>query len=210
MASESDLATLRAFIAAGNDGGGGVPDETSDATERANVREVEADADAESSQDRQTARDINRADENRADRRARGDDGGGLFSPLNPLVHWVEDAPTPGGNLALVFLIVFLAFALIPVNAGRTRLQLIWLVLTNQATLPTFAQSLIYGLGQGMTAGVNDIFNGITGIFTGQTGQAGQAGQTAVTPSGGGGAPANTPYAAPASADLLAPSRIGG
>lgn len=49
---------------------------------------------------------------------------------------WAANAPTPGGNLALVLLLLFFAFAIIPVNAGKTRLQLIWLVLTGGANLP--------------------------------------------------------------------------
>lgn len=56
------------------------------------------------------------------------------------LSDWIGEraanAPTPGGNLALILLLLFFAFAIIPVNAGKTRLQLIWLVLTGGADLP--------------------------------------------------------------------------
>jgi len=56
------------------------------------------------------------------------------------LSDWIGEraanAPTPGGNLALLLLLLFFAFAIIPVNAGKTRLQLIWLVLTGGADLP--------------------------------------------------------------------------
>lgn len=51
---------------------------------------------------------------------------------LNAVHDWAENLPTPGGNLALVLILVFFAFAVIPVNGGNTRLQLIWLVLTGQ------------------------------------------------------------------------------
>lgn len=64
--------------------------------------------------------------------------------PARPLVHGltavgqrIGDAPRPGGLGGLVALLVVFALVIIPVNSGRTRLQLIWLSLTGQASLPT-------------------------------------------------------------------------
>ena len=81
------------------------------------------------------------------------------------LSDWIGEraanAPTPGGNLALLLLLLFFAFAIIPVNAGKTRLQLIWLVLTGGADLPgqgaasgPTAQQASSALQAGATGGV--------------------------------------------------------
>ena len=51
------------------------------------------------------------------------------------VVDWLANLPTPGGNLALLLILVFFAWAIIPVNHGATRLQLIWLVLIGKADL---------------------------------------------------------------------------
>lgn len=47
----------------------------------------------------------------------------------------IANLPTPGGNLALLLILVFFAWAVIPINHGATRVQLIWLVLTGRADL---------------------------------------------------------------------------
>ena len=45
--------------------------------------------------------------------------------------------PTPGGIMPLVFILVVLLWAIVPVGAnGATRLKLLWLVLTGQAGMP--------------------------------------------------------------------------
>lgn len=100
------------------------------------------------------------------------------------LSDWVGEraasAPTPGGNLALLLILLFFAFAIIPVNAGKTRLQLIWLVLTGGADLPgqgaasgptatqqVELQAILSGVGTGIgaTLGVPQL-----GALIGQSG----------------------------------------
>ncbi|MBF6613881.1 MAG: hypothetical protein IVW55_12205 [Chloroflexi bacterium] len=44
--------------------------------------------------------------------------------------------PTPGGLSALTATLVLLVSAVVPVNAGYTRLQLLWLTLTGKTSLP--------------------------------------------------------------------------
>lgn len=43
---------------------------------------------------------------------------------------------TPGGVGILIFVLMFFIWAIIPVSNGKTRLQLLWAVLTNQAYFP--------------------------------------------------------------------------
>lgn len=94
------------------------------------------------------------------------------------LASWAENIPTPGGNLALVLMLLFFAFAIIPVNAGKTRLQLIWLVLTGNADLPgagqasgpTAAQQVGSAIGTGAAAVGSQLPTGIgtaIGVATG-------------------------------------------
>jgi len=84
------------------------------------------------------------------------------------LSDWIGEraanAPTPGGNLALLLLLLFFAFAIIPVNAGKTRLQLIWLVLTGGADLPGQEPAT------GPTRGQSALQAGATGGVLGGTG----------------------------------------
>lgn len=64
-----------------------------------------------------------------------GKSGGGIGDFFGKSVKWIASRPTPGGNLALLLILVFFAWAIIPVNHGATRLQLLWLVLTGKADL---------------------------------------------------------------------------
>lgn len=138
------------------------------------------------------------------------------------LSDWIGEraanAPTPGGNLALLLLLLFFAFAIIPVNAGKTRLQLIWLVLTGGADLPgqgaasgpTASQSAS-ALQAGATGGV------LAGTGVGTTIGAGLTGGLIPALSGGGpGGPNAAGYIPPSqqsgagSIGGLASGQIGG
>lgn len=72
------------------------------------------------------------------------------------------NVPTPGGVFPLFLTAVLLASAVVPVNAGLTRLQLMWLTLLGQTDLPDTTSpqapdssvSTIVGLGRGSRGGV--------------------------------------------------------
>ncbi len=53
------------------------------------------------------------------------------------VVNWVSSRPTPGGISALLVVLIFFLFVIVPVNGKYTRLQLIWLTLTGHTKLPT-------------------------------------------------------------------------
>jgi hypothetical protein len=56
-----------------------------------------------------------------------------VASVTNPARDFMARQPTPGGVGMLVFVLIFLSFALIPVSPqGRTRLMLLWSMLTGR------------------------------------------------------------------------------
>ena len=173
-ASEADLATLRTFIAQGGRFGvdkqgnpvAAIPDaaptpapsSAPQAQARAQERsqrqsQAQADRQARQQRSQQQADTRRQRSETRNAKSAR--------APLDGLTNWVEGLPTPGGNLALLLILLFFAFAIIPVNGGATRLELIYLVLTGGADLPTNAAGTS-GNTQASTPGASDVARGIS------------------------------------------------
>lgn len=92
-------------------------------------------------------------------------------------VAWAEGLPTPGGIMALVLILIFFIWAVVPVNNGLTRMQLLYLTLTGKTRIageqpmPTqgstgkdgnqAAQGWWSWLG-GMEQGVNAVINPIS------------------------------------------------
>ena len=144
MADDADLAAIRAFVASGGqfqtDKDGNIVAPIDPATPQAATATPAAPA--ADSRANETPAEV--AEDNReqaeADNRRRQPQRPARKpvskGPLKGLVNWANNVPTPGGNLALVLILLFFAFAIIPVNSGRTRLQLIWDVLTGNAELP--------------------------------------------------------------------------
>lgn len=60
---------------------------------------------------------------------------------------------TPGGIGFLVFVLMFFIWAIIPINSGKTRLQLLWGVLTNQVYLKDEGEGPSGGGGAGGSFG---------------------------------------------------------
>lgn len=207
MSSDADLAAIRAFVATGGqfqtdkDGNIVAPiDATTDTVEidtpaapaapaappAATPGERAADeAKAQREADRQADR-ATRQQRQQQQEQQRQREKNPLFRFSQGLADWAGNLPTPGGNLALVLILVFFAFAIIPVNAGKTRLQLIWLVLTGNADLqgsvPPSGQDAVGqiaavtpGVASGIATGIGI---GLGGAFPG------------VVPSGGGADPA--------------------
>jgi hypothetical protein len=69
-----------------------------------------------------------------------------LGNPAMRVAGWLDSlhrrAEQPGSVLPLVFVLVFLIFAMVPVNGSATRLELIWRALTGGAALPPSATEL--------------------------------------------------------------------
>lgn len=139
-------------------------------------RDAQAQADRQARQTRVQQRAQQQAQQQADARRRRVEERNAKSAraPFDAVTSWVEGLPTPGGNLALLLILLFFAFAIIPVNGGATRLELIWLVLTGGADLPTTAAGT-GGNTQTSTPGVGDIAAGLgTGLGT----AAGVAGST--------------------------------
>lgn len=160
MADDTDLAAIRDWVAAGGKIGvdkegnpvlpsGVLADEgltqTTPATPAASAAQTAdmADMTPQQADQARLARDEARAAQRKAPKpapQAKKQEKGAGFGLLgrlsDALATWAANMPTPGGNLALLLILLFFAFAIIPVNAGKTRLQLIWLVLTGGADLP--------------------------------------------------------------------------
>ena len=171
---------------------------------------INAQREADRQADRQ-ARDQQQADERR--RRTEERNAKTARAPFDALSAWVEGLPTPGGNLALLLIILFFAFAIIPVNGGATRLELIYLVLTGRADLPTNAAgtsgnttTTTPGIGQivsGIGAGVGGVVAGVgTGIGL-------PPGILPGASSASGGGPGSAAPTAQAMVEYLAPARMG-
>lgn len=208
-ASEADLATLRTFIASGGrfsvdaqgtpvaapsgGAGSGSSGTTASGVSAADLRAQRQAINAQREADRQADRNARQAAQTQraqqqADARRRAHEERNAKSaraPFDALSAWVEGLPTPGGNLALLLIILFFAFAIIPVNGGATRLELIYLVLTGRADLPTNAAGtsgntttttpgigqVIAGIGSGIGSSVGTVGTGI-GIGVGVAGNA--------------------------------------
>lgn len=63
-----------------------------------------------------------------------------LSNPVTTVAGWLDTlhglAARPGSVLPLVFVLLFFIFAIVPVNGGATRFELIWRALTGGAALP--------------------------------------------------------------------------
>lgn len=138
--------------------------------------------------------------------------------PLKGLMNWAANVPTPGGNLALVLILLFFAFAIIPVNSGQTRLQLIWDVLTGNADLPGAGAAsgpTASGVASTIGTGAQSVVSGVGGVFstigTGAQGVLSGIGGSGIGGSGGGpGGPNAAGYIPPqqrSGAGLLEPPR---
>ena len=150
--SADDLRAQRASITAQREA-----DRQADRQTRAQ-READRDAQAQADRQARQARSQQQADERR--RASQERNAKRAHAPLDAVTSWVEGLPTPGGNLALLLILLFFAFAIIPVNGGATRLELIYLVLTGGADLPTNAAGTS-GNTQASTPGASDIATGI-------------------------------------------------
>lgn len=160
MADEADLDAIRQFVASGGqigvdkEGNPVVPE--SALTPSLDQPTPAAPAAPTPGQTAAEQRAAQREADRQADRQARAQEKAQTQAQRrakeaherNPLVRfsnavgeWAANVPTPGGNLALVLLLLFFAFAIIPVNSGQTRLQLIWDVLTGNADLPGAGQA---------------------------------------------------------------------
>jgi hypothetical protein len=54
---------------------------------------------------------------------------------------WLAARPTPGGLLLLFGILLFFIWVIVPVNGGKTRLELLWLTITGKTRLPADASA---------------------------------------------------------------------
>jgi hypothetical protein len=66
---------------------------------------------------------------------------------------------TPGGVGFLVFVLLFLIWVIVPVSNGKTRLQLLWGVLTNQVYFPDDVQGASGDFSTGASSGASGNFS---------------------------------------------------
>lgn len=78
----------------------------------------------------------------------------GTAEQVNRLADWASGLQTPGGIGLLVGVIVFMVWVIVPINAqGKTRMQLLWGILTGQVEMAPMDQDA--GGGQGADFGTS-------------------------------------------------------
>lgn len=220
MADEADLSAIRAWVASGGqmgvdrEGNPVVPESAINPPTPAAPSGAQAQQPAEPETPGERAADEAEQDraEQRAEQRQRPPKQAAKRGPLKGLMNWAANVPTPGGNLALVLILIFFAFAIIPVNAGRTRLQLIWDVLTGNAELPgtgqasgaTSASGVGDAIGTGIGIGIGSVI-GAGGLSANTSGNASGNASGLINPQQQSGAGPTPVYDAPGLGNSLNP-----